>query len=329
MCSRSAAGTSCRSTTACLDEGIAVIDVRHEQSAAHAADGWARVTGQPGVAIVNRRPRAHRRGDRRGDGLAREHPMVCIGGQAPRAFQDMGGLQDMAHVDLMRPITKWSVAVPSSKRLGDIRRDGVPRRDHQRARARLPGDALDFLFDMVDEADISEWNNSRTTRAWAPIPRFVGKAFISSRGAQRPVCLVGFPALLVQATRRVPEFVKTFGMPVYVNGQARRQPRSRRSALVPQTRKDALKKADVVLIFGTPLDSDRHGRDRSSTPRRSSSRWISTAASSAGTVCDVGIIGDTGMVMAELTQSRGREVAPELSKAWLSELVGSRSRSGG
>src|SRR5262249_30587912 len=40
----------------CLDEGIGVVDVRHEQSAAHAADGWARVTGQPGVAIVTAGP---------------------------------------------------------------------------------------------------------------------------------------------------------------------------------------------------------------------------------------------------------------------------------
>ncbi len=40
----------------CLDDGIRVIDVRHEQTAAHAADGWARVTGEPGVAIVTAGP---------------------------------------------------------------------------------------------------------------------------------------------------------------------------------------------------------------------------------------------------------------------------------
>ena len=40
----------------CLDEGIRVIDTRHEQTAGHAADGWARVTGQPGVAIVTAGP---------------------------------------------------------------------------------------------------------------------------------------------------------------------------------------------------------------------------------------------------------------------------------
>jgi len=40
----------------CIDEGIGVIDVRHEQTAAHAADGWARVTGRPGVAVVTAGP---------------------------------------------------------------------------------------------------------------------------------------------------------------------------------------------------------------------------------------------------------------------------------
>src|SRR5438067_12294868 len=40
----------------CLDEGIGIVDVRHEQSAAHAADGWARLTGQPGVALVTAGP---------------------------------------------------------------------------------------------------------------------------------------------------------------------------------------------------------------------------------------------------------------------------------
>ena len=49
----------------CVDEGIKVIDVRHEQVAAHAADGYARVTGKPGCAVVTAGPGHHRRGHRR------------------------------------------------------------------------------------------------------------------------------------------------------------------------------------------------------------------------------------------------------------------------
>ena len=55
-CSRSAAGTSRPSTTAVSDEEIRVIDVRHEQTAGHAADGYARVTGRPGVCAVTAGP---------------------------------------------------------------------------------------------------------------------------------------------------------------------------------------------------------------------------------------------------------------------------------
>ena len=102
----------------CLDEGIGVIDVRHEQSAAHAADGWARVTGQPGVALVTAGPGTTDAVTGVATAWRANIPIVVIGGQAPRFFQDMGGLQDMPHVDMMRPITKWAVSgrTPGSRR---------------------------------------------------------------------------------------------------------------------------------------------------------------------------------------------------------------------
>ena len=125
----------------CVDEGIRVIDVRHEQTAAHAADGWARVTGQPGVAVVTAGPGL----TDAVTGVANAHraniPMLIFGGQGPRRFADMGSLQDMNHVELMRPITKWAVSVPEGRRLGRVRQHGLPHRDHQRARTGVPGNA--------------------------------------------------------------------------------------------------------------------------------------------------------------------------------------------
>src|SRR5207253_6954330 len=103
----------------CLDRGIGVIDVRHEQSAAHAADGWARVTGQPGVALVTAGPGTTDAVTGVATAWRANIPIVVIGGQAPRFFQDMGGLQDMPPVDMMRPITKWAVSVPNASRRGD------------------------------------------------------------------------------------------------------------------------------------------------------------------------------------------------------------------
>src|SRR5437762_6095023 len=103
----------------CLDEGIAIIDVRHEQSAAHAADGWARVTGQPGVALVTAGPGLTDAVTGVATAWRANIPMVIIGGQAPRFFQDIGGPQDRRHVDLIKSIPQWAVSVPHARRLGE------------------------------------------------------------------------------------------------------------------------------------------------------------------------------------------------------------------
>ncbi len=135
----------------CLDHGIRVIDVRHEQTAAHAADGWGRVTGEPGVAIVTAGPGLTDAVTGVATAQRAKSPMILIGGQAPRRFQDMGGLQDMNHVELMRPITKWSVAVPDTRRLGEYVATAF-----RIATTNVPGPVflempLDLLFDSAEE----------------------------------------------------------------------------------------------------------------------------------------------------------------------------------
>src|SRR6059036_848764 len=96
----------------CVSEGIRVIDVRHEQAAAHAADAWARLTRNLGVAIVTAGPGV----TDAVTGIAKAHaarsPVLLIGGPAPLGLRGLGALQEMEQVALLRPITKgaWSVA---------------------------------------------------------------------------------------------------------------------------------------------------------------------------------------------------------------------------
>ena len=108
----------------CVSEGIRVVDTRHEQSAGHAADGWARTTGKPGVAIVTAGPGVTDAVTAVANAQRAQVPMILIGGQGARNLsqfggQDRGSLQDMNHVELMRPICKWAVSVPETKRLGE------------------------------------------------------------------------------------------------------------------------------------------------------------------------------------------------------------------
>src|SRR5690606_9173592 len=95
----------------CLEEGIEIIDVRHEQAAAHAADAWSRVCpGSVGVALVTAGPGVTDAVTGVANAWRANSPVLVIGGQGPFANRGRGSLQEMDHVALMRPITKWADA---------------------------------------------------------------------------------------------------------------------------------------------------------------------------------------------------------------------------
>ncbi len=104
----------------CVDEGIDVVDVRHEQVAAHAADGYARVTGTAGSAVVTAGPGTTDAVTGVANAFRAESPMLLIGGQGALSQHKMGSLQDLPHVDMMTPITKFAATVPHTTRAADL-----------------------------------------------------------------------------------------------------------------------------------------------------------------------------------------------------------------
>src|SRR5919107_1144905 len=104
----------------CVDEGIEVVDVRHEQVAAHAADGYARITGKPGCAVVTAGPGTTDAVTGVANAFRAESPMLLIGGQGALNQHKMGSLQDLPHVDMMTPITKFAATVPHTARAADM-----------------------------------------------------------------------------------------------------------------------------------------------------------------------------------------------------------------
>ena len=95
----------------CVDEGIRIIDVRHEQVAAHAADGYARQTGRLGCVVTTAGPGCMNAITGIATAFRSESPVLHIGGQGALTQHMMGSLQDLPHVDIMRPITKFSASV--------------------------------------------------------------------------------------------------------------------------------------------------------------------------------------------------------------------------
>ena len=104
----------------CIDEGIRIVDVRHEQVAAHAADGYARQTGKLGCVVTTAGPGCTNAVTGIATAFRSESPVLHIGGQSALVQWRMGGLQDLPHVDMMRPITKFASTVMSTERIADM-----------------------------------------------------------------------------------------------------------------------------------------------------------------------------------------------------------------
>src|ERR671914_662897 len=90
----------------CRDEGVDIVDVRHEQSAAFAAEGWAKATRSPGVCALTAGPGVTNGMSAMASALQNASPMLVLGGRAPSMRWGVGSLQEIDHVPFVRPLTK-------------------------------------------------------------------------------------------------------------------------------------------------------------------------------------------------------------------------------
>src|SRR4029077_17779220 len=106
---------------ACREHNLRVIDTRHEQAAAHMADGWARTTGRPGVAMVTAGPGVTDAVTGVANACLDAIPMILIGGRSPLLDDELLPLQGgIDQVALMRPITKWSYSIGQTARIPEF-----------------------------------------------------------------------------------------------------------------------------------------------------------------------------------------------------------------
>src|SRR3954453_19504678 len=90
----------------CREEGIALVDTRHEQTAAFAAEGWAKATRTPGVAALTAGPGVTNGMSALAGAQANASPMLVLGGRAPAMRWGMGSLQEIDHVPFVKPLVK-------------------------------------------------------------------------------------------------------------------------------------------------------------------------------------------------------------------------------
>lgn len=238
----------------CLDQGIDIIDVRHEQAAAHAADAWARLTRGVGVAVVTAGPGVTGTVTAVANAQYAGSPLVVIGGAAPRPFQGKGALQEMEQVQLLQPITKWSAAVPEAARLPEflarafrIALDGRP----GPVFLEIP---FDVLSEFVSEEAAPLPGGYKATGRPHPDPRAIRAAADLLCAARRPVLIAGTTAYWDDAAAALSEVAERWALPTYLNGMGRGLLPPDHPSHFSLSRGKALQRADLVLIAGTPLD---------------------------------------------------------------------------
>src|SRR3954449_12605172 len=98
----------------CREEGIDIVDVRHEQPAAFAAEGWAKVTREPGVCALTAGPGVTNGMSAIASAQQNHSPMLVLGGRAPAMRWGQGSLQEIDHVPFVRPLVKLAATAGST-----------------------------------------------------------------------------------------------------------------------------------------------------------------------------------------------------------------------
>jgi thiamine pyrophosphate-dependent acetolactate synthase large subunit-like protein len=308
----------------CIDEGIKVIDVRHEQVAAHAADGYARVTGRPGCAVVTAGPGTTDAVTGVANALRAESPMLLIGGQGALNQHRMGSLQDLPHVDMMRPITKFASNVVTTERVADMCSMAF-----REAMAGAPGPAyLEIGRDILDahvpleNAVLPQPGHYRASTKSTGDPNDIDRLADILVRAERPCVLLGSQVWTARGSEAAIDFVRRMNIPAYMNGAAR-------GTLPPGdphhfhlTRRHAFNNADVIVIVGTPFDFRMGYGKRLS--QEATVVQIDMDYKTVGKNRDVslGLVGDPGAILAAVADAAGDRGASSgrSRESWLDSL---------
>ncbi|MDH3681900.1 MAG: thiamine pyrophosphate-binding protein [Acidimicrobiia bacterium] len=239
----------------CLDEGIKVVDVRHEQAATHAADAWARLNpGKVGVAILTAGPGVTDGVTGVANAWRANSPILVFGGQGPFNNLRRGSLQEMDHVAVMKPITKWADACYETKRIGEYVEQAI-----RTALSGVPGPAfLEIPMDVLhgpidlDTVRMPRFRDYRVSNTASSDRLDEALAVLAS--AERPMLMAGTALKWSEGADSLRRFVEAVKIPCFTNGMGRGQLPMDHEQFFNRSRKHALAEADVVILAGTPLD---------------------------------------------------------------------------
>ena len=236
----------------CVKTDIRLIDTRHEQTAAFAAEGWAKVTRRVGVAALTAGPGITNGVSAITSAYFNGSPVCVIGGRAPHARWGVGSLQELDHVPIVASVTKQATTLPTA--------DDIP---GGLAAALLAACSphrgptfVDIPLDGWGPSDVGVLGVPDPSArrgvepdgdAVADLARLVG-------AARRPVLMVGADVYWAGAEAEVLAFAEGLSLPVFANDMGRGVVPADHRLAFARARGTAFTGADLVIVAGTPLD---------------------------------------------------------------------------
>ena len=309
----------------CIDEGIRIIDVRHEQTAAHAADGYARQTGRLGCVVTTAGPGCTNAVTGVATAFRSESPILHIGGQSSLTQHKMGSLQDLPHVDMMTPITKFASGVFSTERVADM--ISMAAREcfsgaYGPSYLEIPRDILDAEV-QTDKVVVPKPGSYRSSVKSIGDPADIEKLADILVKAERPAVLLGQQVWSSRGHEDAINFIRALDIPAYMNGASRGMLPQSDPHHFDRTRSDAFKNADVILIVGTPFDFRMGYGKRIS--KEATLVQVDQSYATVGKNRDIslGLAGDPGAILAAVSQAITGHInhgARQQRQKWMAEL---------
>ena len=257
----------------CRTEGVEIVDVRHEQTAAFAAEGWAKVTREVGVCALTAGPGVTNGMSAIASAQANHSPIVVLGGRAPTGRWGQGSLQEIDHVPFVAPLTKLAATAGSAAEIPELVEDAFAAALAPHGGPAFVDLPMDYVFMEAPEPATERWAKrvggevqansthaagqqgvAATEASSGPGAAVVEAAGRLLAGAERPVIMAGTDLYWGHGETALRELAEALRIPVFLNGLARGCIAADHELYFSRTRSRALREADVALMVGVPMD---------------------------------------------------------------------------
>jgi thiamine pyrophosphate-dependent acetolactate synthase large subunit-like protein len=297
----------------CKEEGIAVVDTRHEQSATWAAEGFAKATRRVGVCALTAGPGVTNGMSAIAGAQANGSPICVLGGRAPEMRWGSGSLQEIDHLPFIAPLVKSAETVKDPGRIPATTAAALD------LALRLPTGPsfVDYPLDVV-------FTEAATTVPEPPERRLgkpasgVEEAATLLAEAERPAIMAGTGLYWARGEEELQALAEAIGIPVFLNGMGRGCLAADHELCFSRARGTGLKDADVALVVGVPLDF-RLGFGGSFGEQTKIVRLdVGPSRLTATRSPDLDLVGDIPASLAAMRESAGGD--PSRARAWVEEL---------